>query len=157
LSARHASQVEGVPWGCDFRVCDLDRDWKVGRASQDLVMGVDILQNFSDPEAACQLALQALRPGGFLEIRDFSLRPRPPELRQAPWAFEDAADILIAAMRRAGFEDIRAFRAPIHTTAYADVFRDRYEQLLTRHARLGRLSPDAVQHLLKTDGIVIEW
>ncbi|KAJ9137711.1 hypothetical protein NKR23_g8960 [Pleurostoma richardsiae] len=103
VSARHVVSVPGMPSSCDFLACNLNDDWQVARASQNLVMGIDICPSTRDMDQQCQLAYAALIPGGFFELRE---RAQPPDPLFRMHIDGGTGRELTLIMRRNGFEII---------------------------------------------------
>ncbi|APA15836.1 hypothetical protein sscle_15g106060 [Sclerotinia sclerotiorum 1980 UF-70] len=76
-------QPQYVPTNCSFRIEDAEDPWTFDDLKFDLIHGRVLLSCFCSPKTVFASAFQALKPGGYLELRDpifpFRYASPPPE------------------------------------------------------------------------------
>jgi ubiquinone/menaquinone biosynthesis C-methylase UbiE len=82
-------------------------------SSLDLVYCISVYHELARPEESLRDVLRLLRPGGTLAIADWRKEPTP---HGPPLAHRVAAADIVAALRRAGFAEVRSLeRFPFHS------------------------------------------
>ncbi|UKZ73652.1 hypothetical protein TrVFT333_001302 [Trichoderma virens FT-333] len=147
-----AIQPPWTPPNAEFRVEDLDdetRPWTRIYAGADLIHTRSVIQTVRNPELFLQRALEALKPGGWIECHDLFI----------PLTWEDGTPAIDhPVLRQLGFVNVQEQHTPIPVGRWSRRSRDRemgmFNQdnlidwtaaLLIRHEDLGITEEEARQ------------
>lgn len=94
-------QPSFVPPNCKFEVDDFHQTWSFIK-SFDFIHGRMLAGCFNDPTYLLQQSMNALKPGGWVELQDFAFPVRSDDGTMAGTAFERLNDHLVAGLHRLG-------------------------------------------------------
>ncbi|KIX09018.1 uncharacterized protein Z518_00096 [Rhinocladiella mackenziei CBS 650.93] len=121
-------QPAHVPPNCKFEVDDFDQTWIFSKKF-DLIHGRMLAGSLGNPRRLLQQSLEALKPGGWVELQDFAFPVRSDDGTMVGTAFERLNDNLMKGLQILGRDGAWAanYKEFMEQTGFVNVVEIRYK------------------------------